>query len=452
MGTWSISPKNLASITSNGLVTFSEHSSDTNYTITYKDDECGTITKKVTVYACETPDTGTCDASTSGIGTCVSNKSSSSSVQIGTWTKNQYCSGSWSYDSSRSISGTNFINTSSIEFRSDGKIYAKVKSTNPSSSQRSCKIPTKLGSTKTDYLTVTQCGTTTGTCSCSVLQVSGLINFDKDGNYNGSFSYTPTACTPTVTDYPSWINSITMSGGRCIASAEANGSGMARVGHANLNVGSENCGRIAMTQDVSYCDTCGDIGINNVIINSQDAGGAVRAVLAIFNTECDGDGNMYAQKLSGDMNVTNLGIVHASTNLYTLTGSVASNTSSSLKTANIGIYATSSENSCKTLTVTQNVSTFTVSVTVRNNKASTIYVDQIKFMVGTKTVIASDGNTHSVSPNGSTTITYILTADNDGKSFSTFNVVDTTHALTEYVTSNTGGTLTSGMTCSGTVS
>ena len=52
MGNWSISPNELASIDSTGKVTYSSHETDTQYVITYSDDECGTVTKNITIKAC----------------------------------------------------------------------------------------------------------------------------------------------------------------------------------------------------------------------------------------------------------------------------------------------------------------------------------------------------------------------------------------------------------------
>ena len=201
MGTWSISPNILASIDNNGLAYFLEHDTDTSYRITYQDSECGTITKDINVFACDTP-TGTCTGSTSSLGSCVSNTASSTLVQVGTWTANQYCSEGWSYDSSRSTSGTVFIDLSSIEFRNDGTIYARINSTNPSATQRECKIPTKLGSEKSDYFTITQCpGETPGTCTAYTSRISSCVsntassslvaigNWYKSQDCSGSWSY-----------------------------------------------------------------------------------------------------------------------------------------------------------------------------------------------------------------------------------------------------------------------
>lgn len=54
MGTWSISPDNdLVSIDSNGKLTYQKHTEDTEYTIKYQDDTCGTLTKTITIKKCE---------------------------------------------------------------------------------------------------------------------------------------------------------------------------------------------------------------------------------------------------------------------------------------------------------------------------------------------------------------------------------------------------------------
>lgn len=57
MGTWSISPDTgLVSIDNTGKLTYQEHTEDTNYTISYTDSDCGTITKNITVKACTPTD------------------------------------------------------------------------------------------------------------------------------------------------------------------------------------------------------------------------------------------------------------------------------------------------------------------------------------------------------------------------------------------------------------
>lgn len=68
MGTWSITPDTgLASIDQNGLLTYSEHTSDITYTISYSDDEGCSTSKNVTIKKC-TPPPADCPASGGTIG------------------------------------------------------------------------------------------------------------------------------------------------------------------------------------------------------------------------------------------------------------------------------------------------------------------------------------------------------------------------------------------------
>ena len=56
MGTWSIEPQTLlAVINEQGILAYSEHTEDKQYTIKYQDDTCGTITKDITIKKCEGP-------------------------------------------------------------------------------------------------------------------------------------------------------------------------------------------------------------------------------------------------------------------------------------------------------------------------------------------------------------------------------------------------------------
>ena len=459
MGTWSISPSSLASIDNNGLVFFREHSSDTSYRITYQDDECGTLTKDVTVFACDTPEPGSCAGSTSSLGSCVSNTATSNAVQIGNWSKNQYCSGSWSFDSSRSVSGTNFINTSTIEFRSNGKIYARISSNNPNPSTRQCKIPTKLGSEKTDYFTVTQCqGGGGGGCSCSSLNLSNTtFHFQHAGTFDG-ITYTPTDCNVSFSNYPSWVNSITASNGTITASAQQNTSTNMRSGYVDCYVGSERCGQLPVVQDKSpgsQCSTCDDLGIYAVSTNQQDASGKTGAVLATFKTACD-PASLSAAKINGDMSITNLGVKNVYTNSWIVSGNVAANTSSSRKAANIAIFIGSSNPCSPTpFNVYQNALTpepFTMQVIIFNHKSTTIYVNQIRFLGGSTTILGSTGNSYAIPASGNKTMTVTLDASYNGKTFTSFNAMDTEVTHNEYPTNNTGGTLSPNIMISGVVS
>ena len=68
MGTWSITPNELASIDENGVVNFGEHSEDILYTITYTDDNGKTSSVKYEVKKCgEIPSACTITANISGL-------------------------------------------------------------------------------------------------------------------------------------------------------------------------------------------------------------------------------------------------------------------------------------------------------------------------------------------------------------------------------------------------
>ena len=87
----------------------------------------------------------------------MSSAASTTAVIIGNWSKYpSNCSDVWTVDNNRSISGVNFINTATIDFRPNGDIYGVVSSTNNTVGTRICQIPTKLGSFL-DFFTVTQC-------------------------------------------------------------------------------------------------------------------------------------------------------------------------------------------------------------------------------------------------------------------------------------------------------
>lgn len=107
MGNWSVEPNTgLVSINNNGLLTFQEHNTDTEYTIKYSDNDCS-ATKKITIRACSSCDcssltvTGKTDISSNGgsniiIGSfsktsCMSNARASSTDS---WLSNIAISGS----------------------------------------------------------------------------------------------------------------------------------------------------------------------------------------------------------------------------------------------------------------------------------------------------------------------------------------------------------------------
>ena len=92
-----------------------------------------------------------CKGDTKGGGVFTPSKVSSTKVPVGLWTKDSDCAESWKVDKSRSITGESFLDIDSIEFRSDGKIYAIVTSENKTVSKRYFIIPTCLGNLKDSF-------------------------------------------------------------------------------------------------------------------------------------------------------------------------------------------------------------------------------------------------------------------------------------------------------------
>lgn len=165
-------------------------------------------------YYREIPMSGLCSpqncqgGSTIGITSCVSSAATSSAVQIGTWSKTPAgCTQNWSVDNSRSVSGNNFINISSVDFRSDGTIYAKISVTNSSTNTRTCQIPTKLGNITTDYFTITQCAGGSAPqptqCNVSLDLISSAPAAGSATMYIGAWSVTGYCTNPTTLTYVS---------------------------------------------------------------------------------------------------------------------------------------------------------------------------------------------------------------------------------------------------------
>ena len=182
MGTWSISPNSLASIDSNGLVTFLQHTSDTTYTITYQDDDCGTITKSVTVYACDVPPEPSCVCdtfSTAGAGTTVPATVDGVEYLVGRYTGATNCSSSLYQSGMRS--GTAFLG--SFRF-SGGNIYAKVSADNYTTSTRQGQFNIYQSSCN-DYITVTQAAGSPPPAGCSTCDDLGIHNLNPVSNVGG---------------------------------------------------------------------------------------------------------------------------------------------------------------------------------------------------------------------------------------------------------------------------
>lgn len=161
-------PSNSTSSSRNETITISYYAGNTSCSKTIDISQDGGSTP---------PTPTTCsEGVTVGLGgTCVSAQASSTPIKLGTWSKTPSdCTNSWQFDTTRTVSGTAFIDPTSLDFRSNGDIYGVITGTNQTSSSRECKIPTKLGSF-TDYFTITQCAgsTPTPTCDCSTFGVTG---------------------------------------------------------------------------------------------------------------------------------------------------------------------------------------------------------------------------------------------------------------------------------------
>ena len=359
------------------------------------------------------------------------------------------------------MTGTNFIDTSSIEFRSDGKVYAKVNSDNTSSSQRSCQIPTKLGSDKTDYLIVTQCAGGSS-CSCS----------------SAHFSVTGQTITPSINPLVAVYTAVCDDGARVVyegtspstdflvgGSFEFNNGNITfigkvlptqsdRYGNYAVYIGSTRCDGFTVTQK-GECSDCNKVGIYGLSAFDQDASAKTGAVLANFNTLCDpSTSTMTVQKTSGDMVVNNIGLRKNSIGNWSVTGDVTANSSTARKSAAISINMAGSSSSCTAFTVNQNVSTFTVTVTISNNRTQNIFVDKIRFyLTDGYSATGSAGRSYTIPPSGSQEMTVTLDVGYSGKTFMYLFAVNSVVAPTgEYSTSASSGAITPNSTYYGTVS
>ncbi|MBO6252990.1 MAG: hypothetical protein J6O49_04970 [Bacteroidaceae bacterium] len=179
---WSISSPSyhpLASIDSNGRFTFDRHTSDTVYTIAYNDSECGTITKDITIYACETPPEPTCvcdSFSTVGAGNTVPATIDGVEYLVGRYTGATNCSSNLYQSGMRS--GTSFLG--SFRF-SGGNIYAQVNSANYTTSTRQGQYNIYQSSCS-DYITVTQAAGSTPPASCDSCSAINIHNITPVSN------------------------------------------------------------------------------------------------------------------------------------------------------------------------------------------------------------------------------------------------------------------------------
>lgn len=179
---------------------------------------------------------------TKSIGSCVSSTETSVPVQIGTYTKDpEACANEWRYNSAKSVSGTPFIDVSSIVFENN-KIYGRINSTNNTQNIRTCQIPTALGDLN-DYFTVNQCAGSTPT-QCAV-SMSLINNAPATGGtmYIGGYSTTGSCTLPTTITYVSgagnFLSAIDVrSNGGIYATVAPNTSTSSRTSRYSISYGS----------------------------------------------------------------------------------------------------------------------------------------------------------------------------------------------------------------------
>lgn len=145
MGNWSIEPNTgLVSINNNGLLTFQEHNTDTEYTIKYSDNDCS-ATKKITIRACSSCDcssltvTGKTDISSNG----------GSNITIGSFSKTSCMS------NARASSTDSWLSNIAI---SGGEVKATVAASTSDSRNGSVTITVDKngGGTCQKTMTITQ--------------------------------------------------------------------------------------------------------------------------------------------------------------------------------------------------------------------------------------------------------------------------------------------------------
>lgn len=173
MGTWSITPNELASIDENGSVHFKEHEENTEYTVTYIDDICGKISKTIIVFACEKPEPQTCTCSVT-INNPIGDVGSDTPIEIGTYSSFN-CEGNWS---TTKTEGDDFL--SDIRF-SNTKILAKVSPLPEGVNSKSAKYTFSIGTcSKTVEITQKHPGTE---CTCN--DISSIYE-PKDTIFNNN--------------------------------------------------------------------------------------------------------------------------------------------------------------------------------------------------------------------------------------------------------------------------
>ena len=245
---WSISPNTgLASIDSNsGVLTFSKHTSNQTYTISYTDGGSCNATKTITIFACSEQ----CTCSTTG-GLTVPATASETEVQVGTYSSSN-CGGSWSTPTLRS--GTDFLK----DFRfADGKIYAKVKSTNTDADTRDAQYDTGID-TCADYFTIYQSGTGVCDCNAANLSITGVTDIPASGGTHVKIADFKSECYPTfsysrkegdnfLSSFGTHYNLVNKSG-YTYADVSQNTGNESRSETVNMSIGTDVCKTFTVTQ------------------------------------------------------------------------------------------------------------------------------------------------------------------------------------------------------------
>lgn len=449
MGTWSISPNSLASIDSNGLVTFLQHTSDTTYTITYQDDECGTITKSVTVYACDVPPEPSCVCdtfSTAGAGTTVPATVNGVEYLVGRYTGATNCSSSLYQSGMRS--GTAFLG--SFRF-SGGNIYAKVSADNYTTSTRQGQFNIYQSSCS-DYITVTQAAGSPPPAGCSTCNDLNIHNLNPVSNVGGG---TNVELATFNTDCDTTNMTASASGGISMYDLRVVGvhSGTYQViaGRVNPNTGSGVLGSVVSIYMGSSSTACKTFNVaqNPGTCNPNPRFSKISCVNAyqtctVTTTQTCG-ATVINYQMTGGTVTTSGGFNVSTAGTYTFTPGAV------MPAGNVTIkwWVLADPSVSGTTTVSCDgpcVSDFTVNPNIHNTGSSTIYVDWIDFTCSDGTVVQiSYGNSKTLAPGGWLTAAVTIPGVYNGKTVTAIRLRDTVYAHTAYNTTYTGSsTLISG--------
>lgn len=317
---WVITPNTgLATIDSNGYATFSEHSTDTVYTVSYEGSSgnCSTITpKEVTVYACYTPPTVTYTYT-------VYSDQNGASVRWSNGTTGTISSGSHTMTSTSSAGFSATLSKSGCSFPNNG---ATCSANSHVTINGSCG-----SSTYYYYVNVGSAGngatvifTDNGSPHTRTANSSGLATYSNTVSRTISVSISKTNCTFSPSTGTVTAGNIFYSTATCSAPAS--------------------------------CGSCSDLNIHN-LTTVGEVGNGINVTIAHFNTDCDTT-SMTAYVINGNIDMSNLVIVGRASGSYdVVAGRINPNTTTGKLTAQIGIYAPNESNTCSLFDVYQSAAT-----------------------------------------------------------------------------------------------